>query len=153
MWSPEIIQKILLKERKQLEDITNRLNSHESAIANTIPVGFTYVQLPKEKAPAEIWPNLKWQDVSATYAGLFFRVQGGASAAFGAIQEEDSPRLSKVSMSTAAGYTDAGTPIAKGQFGKIKAGITGGPWYFQFDVSNTEVRPRNMAIKIWHRIA
>ena len=155
IWTPALIQQTLLKERKQLQDIQNQLNSEiaslKDSVSKTIPVGFAYVQLPKEKAPQDIWPQFKWADVSATYAGVFFRVLGGGAGAFGAVQEDDNPRLTHIALSNANGYKDAGDPIAKGAFGKIKAGSTGTLLYFQFDVSKTEVRPRNMAVKVWQR--
>ncbi|KAH9403401.1 chromatin-modulating protein mrc1 [Tyrophagus putrescentiae] len=39
-----------------------------------IPLGFTYVQLPKDKAPSELWPSMTWADISKDYEGVFFRV-------------------------------------------------------------------------------
>jgi len=42
-----------------------------------VPISFIYVQLPGEKSPTEVWLWMQWADVSATYAGAFFRVDGG----------------------------------------------------------------------------
>src|SRR5699024_5951111 len=72
--------------KKQLQDLKQ----------NLLPLGFTYVQLPKDKAPGEIWPWATWTDVSSTYAGVFFRVEGGAAAPFGTVQESNTTTLSHI---------------------------------------------------------
>ena len=162
-----MIQKILLNERKQLQEISDQLKSHEATIneqkatiaalktsvATIVPIGFIYVQLPKDKAPADIWPSFKWLDASADYQGVFFRVMGGTSGKFGEIQVEDAPRITTIQLSDASKYADKNVNIPKGGLAKIKAGSTGNLMYFEFDVSNTEVRPRNMAVKVWRRTA
>ena len=56
---------------------------------NPVPINFTYVQLPHEKEPVEIWPWMIWEDVSANYSGVFFRVIVGEAAPFGQIQMEN----------------------------------------------------------------
>ncbi|KAH9409843.1 hypothetical protein TYRP_023674 [Tyrophagus putrescentiae] len=62
----------------------------------SIPIGFTYVQLPKDKAPGELWPSMTWTDISSEYEGVFFRVVGGGADNFGAVQQENAPRLEMV---------------------------------------------------------
>jgi hypothetical protein len=68
-WSLSHLQKLLL-----------------NTIKNPVPIGFIYVQLPKEKSPTEIWPWMTWINVSSDYAGHFFRVEGGNAAPFGQSQ-------------------------------------------------------------------
>ena len=63
---------------------------------STIPIGFLYTQLPNQQAPNQIWPYLEWTDITSQYAGLFFRAEGGGSAAFGYEQNENSPMIEKV---------------------------------------------------------
>ena len=63
---------------------------------SVISIGFTYVQLPHEKKPSEIWPWMIWEDVSTNYFGVFFRVVGGEAASFGEIQLENTTRIDKV---------------------------------------------------------
>lgn len=122
---------------------------------NLIPLGFTYVQLPKEKAPAEIWPWMTWKDVSSSYAGMFFRIVGGTSASFGAVQAENSPRLVHVHRFQTAdnGATDDINVYADGiPSGGIDADISiRADRALQFTVSSGEVRPRNMAARVWKR--
>ncbi len=60
------------------------------------PIGFIYVQLPNEKSPTEIWPWMTSNDVSSTYAGIFFRVTGGGAASFEHVQEDNAPRLTSI---------------------------------------------------------
>ena len=134
---------------------------------NLVPIGFTYVQLPKEKSPTEIWSGMTWTDVTSNYAGLFFRAGGGDAASFGTIQADNAPHLESIQ----SGYdsTFSGTcravlsPITRGQSKvlcsahslNINDNNAGGPnyWAMKFTLSAGEVRPRNMAIKVWKRTA
>lgn len=124
-----------------------------------IPLGFVYVQLPKEKAPGEVWPLVAWKDVSKEYAGVFFRAVGGEAADFGKIQEANSNRLEAVKN----------LPTEENKFGQEKVIVPGNwsaPIYTGFNSSSSssagalsfslspgEVRPRNVAVRIWKRIA
>jgi hypothetical protein len=65
-----------------------------------VPISFIYVQLPSQPAPETLWPMVEWKDVTSDYAGLFFRAEGGGSAAFGSIQYENSPRLIEVKQTS-----------------------------------------------------
>jgi hypothetical protein len=47
-----------------------------------LPIGFVYFQLKGQPAPEEIFAGT-WENISAQYAGLFFRVEGGNASAFG----------------------------------------------------------------------
>lgn len=131
---------------------------------NPVPLGFIFVQLPNEKSPLDFWPWMIWTDISSSFNGVFFRVaNGGNAGSFGEIQEEDSPYLKEVdygscfaddcnAFATGATLSRAGgwsknvftNPRAKydsnGQAGLLKFYIEGG-----------EVRPKNMAVKVWKR--
>jgi len=130
---------------------------------NLIPVGFIYIQHPKESPPGDIWYWMHWEDVSAAYEGVFFRVEANnKSVEFGQVQEESSPRLVNVTA-----IHDQGTYVPK-PISYMPLGIVPGIWSDQvhtgnlrasnfyaslkFYVSSAEVRPRNMAIRIWKRI-
>jgi hypothetical protein len=145
-WSLSRLQKTLLNARKELQ------NSLEDVKKNPVPIGFIYVQLPNEKSPTEIWPWMTWNDVSSAYAGVFFRVTGGDAASFGQVQEDNAPHLT--------GFTcyDDGTSVALNNprstqhslsetCRKPNTYLNG----ISFSVSGGEVRPRNMAIRIWKR--
>lgn len=132
-------------------------------LKNPVPIGFVYVQLPNELSPTQIWPWMTWRDISSTFAGVFFRVAGGGAADFGQIQEEASPRLVQVNTAPYANLTAApqyapNATIEKGVWSNwIYTGAFSPSlqqYYLQnFLVSNTEVRPRNVAIRIWKRFA
>jgi hypothetical protein len=111
---------------------------------------------------------MTWKDVSSTYAGVFFRVMGGKAASFGEVQEDDAPRLIEVTT----GFNDH-LHLEKGGYGQYieygynitipKEGwsdwtITGHytkddaiTRLTRFQTSGKEVRPRNMAIRVWKR--
>ncbi|CAG2167545.1 unnamed protein product [Oppiella nova] len=61
---------------------------------NTVPIGYIHIQLPNQPEPKTLWPKMDWDNITPSYAGLFFRAEGGNSTKFNeAIQEQDSPRL------------------------------------------------------------
>lgn len=100
-------------------------------------------------------PTVKWSEITAEYAGLFFRAEGGDSEQFGDIQAGSSPRLTSVRgrlvLSTAvAAITLNANGLASPT---LSAGATGAAnhWGLSFTVSSDEVRPRNTAMRIWKR--
>jgi len=101
---------------------------------------------------------VEWKDVTSDYAGIFFRAEGGLSAGFSHIQEENSPRIVQVQnlqhpdqikeeglLSLSTGKWS--NKIWTGQFAGHPDNI-----FLRFNVSDGEVRPRNMAMRIWKRI-
>jgi hypothetical protein len=121
---------------------------------NPVPIGFIYVQLPNKKSPTEIWSWMTWKDITSSYAGLFFRAEGGNAAPFGKIQSENSPRLSQIDQAHEA-ETGAETPfdVIPGSWSPyVFAGKFESPNnHLRFLVSSGEVRPRNMAIRVLER--
>ncbi len=132
----------------------------------TLPLGFIYVQLPKDKGSGELWPRvMTWTDVSAEYEGVFFCVAGRNAASFGKVQEYNAPRLEMVHSS----YDNAdvinkvlGDPPLNmtipvtGWSEAIYTGRNGGAnrYFMNFKHSNiAEVRPKNMAVKVYKRTA
>lgn len=63
----------------------------------TIPVGFNYVQYPGESAPADLFGG-EWENISAQFAGLFFRCEGGNAATFGQSQSDGAPNITGTSL-------------------------------------------------------
>ncbi len=118
-----------------------------------VPVGFIYVELPGQKDPRNLWPMVEWTDASPEYAGLFFRVLGGGSQAFGALQNENSNRLTNVHTTMDNSFKSWNSEVIPGSWSPW---ITTGTWsgdniQTQFLLSSGEVRPRNKAIRIWKR--
>lgn len=49
----------------------------------TVPIGFTYFQLPGKALPSDMFIGT-WSNISATFAGAFFRAEGGNASTFAA---------------------------------------------------------------------
>lgn len=122
-------------------------------------MGFTFVQLPNEPSPESLWSNLIWKDVTAEYAGLFFRAEGGSAADFGTVQVESSKRLVAVRYGQAPSQfattismptTDVYSEIVLSGFYYSASGQ--GYSGLQFHNSVSETRPQNTAIRIWRRV-
>jgi len=115
------------------------------------------VELSGQPTPQSIWPRHTWVDVSGSYSGLFFRVVGGESAAFGHVQENNAPRVTEVDegMVGENHATHIHLPIG-GWSGRVKSGDhpDWGDWAaLRFHTQGGEVRPRNMAMRLWKRSA
>lgn len=133
-----------------------------------IPIGFIYIQYRNQSTPDILFgTDGKWQDVSAEYAGEFFRAVGGNSGSFGTTQTEGLPNIT--------GMIDAVSGLFKSNFSN-GAFSGGGDWrfspiqqnsgggesaacYFSASSSNsiygasTHVTPYNSAIRIWKKIS
>jgi Lectin C-type domain len=125
---------------------------------NLIPIGFIYVQLPKEKSPTSIWSWMTWKDVTSDYAGLFFRAEGGEAATFGQVQQDNAPRLVEVNTqlirfikSNQTNWWNNTIPRGGWSNWVFNGGNSGEEVDMRFQVSGGEVRPRNMAIRVWKR--
>lgn len=148
----EKFQRIWSPKQAQMK-ITNFLK--KSLLYPSIPLGFIYVQLPHEKPPKDIWPTLNWVEISSTYKGVFFRVVGGNASSFGDVQAASAPRITnayrKVDGDIYEGIiipsdgSESG-PVYSGSYNKyaVHQGVS-------FKQSVDEVKPINMAIKIWKR--
>lgn len=126
-------------------------------LLSTPPVNFIYVQYRGQDAPATLFPGTKWENISNTYAGRFFRAEGGSAASFGSQQ-------------------DGGLPNITGKFGSNQDIIPSGAFYLitdsmknsgsspyastiGFNASRSsslygaasEVRPINETFRIWKR--
>ena len=148
---------------------------------SAIPIGFIYVQLPGEAAPEDIFhvSKFKWTDISETYKGVFFRVVGNGSAPFGAgvVQTQAAPHLDQVvnrwcyiGKNYGCDFHDHHDSVSKEVREAIKLNESGWAdfpvWlsrrnivemgnrtgeYLEFHNSGGEVRPRNVAVKVWKR--
>ncbi len=54
------------------------------------PIGMIYVQFNGQAEPSSIFGG-KWSNISSTYAGKFFRAEGGQAASFGSSQTDGTP--------------------------------------------------------------
>ncbi|CAG2100260.1 unnamed protein product [Medioppia subpectinata] len=121
-----------------------------------VPIGFIYVQLPGQVEPKTLWPQYTWSDVTATYAGQFFRAEGGDSIAFGqGIQSDNAPRLTEAKWDEVHGAISAVYPKPGQWSGWLDVGnwaINSQKISINLLMSDGEVRPRNQAVRLFKRI-
>ncbi len=119
--------------------------------------------------------------MSETYAGVFFRVVGGDAAEFGNTQEADAPHIDEIMRkwcwtgsdnNCEDGAFSYGSQPADVQYDISLSGSSSESWsdniwsansyksgdesssmgdYLTFHNSGGEIRPRNMAVKVWKR--
>ncbi len=157
---------LVVCERKQTWSNAKMQEIIETMLKNPVPISFIYVQLPKEKSPQEIWPWMSWSDVSDQYDSTFFRVAGNKAEAFGTVQEEFSPYIDEIKSNVRDGSSSSYTFDAKisrngGWTGdvltayvlEVPSNGNFNPYrgYLNFHTAAGEVRPRNMAVKVWKR--
>ena len=134
-----------------------------STMPVTMPVGSIYIQFAGQSAPADLFGGT-WSNVSSTYAGRFFRAEGGQAAEFGGGQDPGLPNI--------AGSFDR--PNRNG-FGHVEGafynpnksiggfardephdsslvGFSASLCHSLYGAAN-EVRPVNSTIRIWKRTA
>ena len=152
-----------------------------SSVVGNLPIGFIYFQLRGQSTPDVLFGTSgKWQDISSTYAGEFFRAVGGNSASFGSKQNEGLPTfnivtdravqgqgkvLPKGEKLTSANKGLGGMASTQGYNGTSAVAIgTGNTSFsqspFPYFVPNnsiygasTHVTPYNSAIRIWKKIS
>ncbi|XP_054166524.1 lymphocyte antigen 75-like [Oppia nitens] len=142
----------------EIKILVNAINEEyqelQKLVKQSVPIGFIYIQLPKQLEPTKLWPNVKWTDISAEYAGLFFRVEGGNSAPFGDIQNANYSRIEYYRTRHFIGLN------FKKLIGPINRRTVEGKWLTPKDLpeatylsniytSKGENRPINTAVKIW----
>jgi hypothetical protein len=170
LWSLyQIQQQQLQQQQRELANINKnpgKKDKHElgsvyfmhllMALYFSVSFGFIYVQLPNEKSSTEIWPWMTWNGVSSAYAGVFFRVTGGEAKSFGEVQEDNSPQL--LSVETHCCDSQLSAKILDLSKSGVSEYIYNGDgdisdthgWnHIKFLMKGGEVRPHNMAIRIW----
>lgn len=149
------------------------LQNPATGITPTMPVGSVYVQFSGQTDPTTLFGGT-WDNISDTYAGLFFRAEGGNAAAFGETQGCGAPNITGTfSPHKTLGFFTTGSPYTPNASGAISVGsgsgftsaIAGIPNVAaaQADFSATdsnatygaadEIRPANSTIRIWKRTA
>ena len=127
------------------------------------PIGMIYVQFGGQAAPADLFGGT-WSNVSSSYAGLFFRAEGGSAAAFGSSQAGGLPEIfggftlgstCKQGLATSGAFYTGGATHGDDNNSKGSSPDI----YFRASRSNglygdaSEVRPINSTIRIWKRTA
>lgn len=134
------------------------------SVNGSMPIGAIYIQTAGTSDPATLFGGT-WSNVSSSYAGLFFRAEGGAAAAFGGTQSDGAPNVEGwfslgVNQSTQfaidnvvfqnigiirAAASDLGLDARKIQMSLARGNNKFG--------AAAEVRPVNSTIRIWKRTA
>lgn len=129
-----------------------------------MPVGSIYLQLAGQAAPADLFGGT-WSNVSASYAGLFFRAEGGKAASFGSSQTDGLPDIEgsvfTCGLASIADPTGAFTDLSTTATDYSTAIRTGYGLHLGFKASlysgiygaANEVRPANSTIRVWKRTA
>lgn len=138
-------------------------------IPSAMPVGAIYVQFAGQTDPTTLFGGT-WENVSSTYAGLFFRAEGGNAAAFGQSQANGLPGISGtvsfVQVGSSGGKVIAGVDGAF-TMGSANSGYSSADatstdnFILGFSAANSngiygaanEVRTANSTIRIWKRTA
>ncbi|XP_054154842.1 macrophage mannose receptor 1-like [Oppia nitens] len=158
------LEKLILETRKYAQDQIKLLKDENSRQqdeldklkSNPVPAGFIYTQLAGQPEPSELWPGVKWQDVTSDYSGLFFRAEGSGSEPFGQIQAANWSRLAAVNTHKWA-ISDPTDTVYEftnleniGWSDDIINGNFPNEMYLYF--TSTDNRPRNQAIRLFKRI-
>mgnify|MGYP007060509070 CR=1 FL=1 len=139
-------------------------------IPSTMPVGAIYVQFAGQADPTTLFGGT-WENVSATYAGLFFRAEGGAAAAFGSTQTDGAPNITgtasgndiysdlfDIPLSNLSGAFLGTEMVLQVSTNSAETGTVLRTFSIDASRSNAvytanEVRPANSTIRIWKRTA
>ena len=140
-------------------------------IPSTMPVGAIYVQFAGQSDPTTLFGGT-WDNISNTYAGLFFRAEGGDAATFGETQTGGAPNIAgsmSVENNNIPFLTNSASLNVSGCFASATMGngatYTGVPTTrpigVNFSAANAnatygaadEIRPANSTIRIWKRTA
>lgn len=134
-------------------------------IPSTMPVGAYCIQFSGMADPADLYGGT-WENISAQFAGQFFRAEGGNAAAFGSSQGGGAPEVAGSVTNIASGGSESSVAAgafyisASGNNNKATASKPYG-WTVQPSLSLSrgnavygaaeEVRPYNSTIRIWKR--
>ena len=136
----------------------------------SLPIGATYLQLPSQSAPDDIFTGT-WSNISSSYAGDFFRAEGGRAASFGSSQGDTfqghihrlwmyhgSGNANSRELSSYRGIT-GGYVGDRNYYTSARDGTRGMKYYSQDAYGagtprhGDETRPVNQTIRVWKRIS
>lgn len=141
----------LLLVQQSSDDMKVTINQIKDLVLDSVfPVGSIYTQFPNQLDPAGLNYPGTWSNVSSSYAGDFFRVEGGNAVSF-----EGGEQTDEIKSHTHTQYTgtvdDKNFSSSNGQYppgdgpGVNDTGLT------VSTVGGVETRPINQTIRIWKR--
>ena len=121
------------------------------------PIGSTYVQFSGCSDPTTLFGGT-WSNISSTYAGRFFRSEGGSAAAFGSNQNGGLPNHTHTVNIAWGNGGSSSTPMVRGEpdndnlagYKTFESGSANGNALYG---AANEVRPINTTVRIWIRTA
>lgn len=125
-------------------------------------IGHIYTQYPGKSDPSTLGWYGTWTNISSTFAGDFFRAEGGNATAFEAGEQTDAMQ-GHVHAFTQQSYP-AGVPGAKSGYGYEEISLNRSSYGTSTNAPSsdgtngtprtaTETRPVNRTIRIWERTA
>ena len=145
---------------KAILDLLKKMNTFADVL---IPLGHIHTQLPGTQAPSVLWPWATWKNISTSFSGSFFRVEGGNALKFNGGKQSNAmahhwhnfyvrtPNWTGATGSTwqMPGQSGTNTNFASndGVRDAISDGTNPAPNL------DTENRPDNYTIRIWKRTA
>jgi hypothetical protein len=118
-----------------------------------MPIGSIYVQLAGQATPTTLFGGT-WENISSTYAGRFFRAEGGNAVAFSEASTTASNQADDNKPHTHTLGLDYGDLGAGSGLPLNRSKTPAGTWTFTSSTSgSTESRPVNSTMRIWKRIA
>jgi len=158
MWSFEDAVDEIIRIRVELANALEQISVVSSRV---VPVGSIYIEYHNQPAPGSLWPALTWQDISTSYAGLFFRITGEEAEEWGTTQSACAPRIREMGVGSkeAPPYFPNTVTVPESGYSPfvMTADRLAGSPFVQFGLrvhtNGCEVRPKNQAIRIWKRTA
>ena len=130
------------------------------------PIGFVYNQYPTKKSPSELGFTGTWTNISSSFAGDFFRSEGGNAAAFESGEQSDKVKnhthttvIGSHNHTVPLGNSSATGHINLGQSNASIKSVTSSSTNLGTKTSGNptnndiENRPVNRSIRIWERIS
>jgi hypothetical protein len=129
------------------------------------PIGSFFTQYPGQLPPTWLYPHLKWHDITASYAGSFFRAEGAGTLPFEeGLQSESLPDISGDIVGV-LGLDSGSGCFGKSVYNKVHTADNSTSQYWRTSnlrmnasLSNAaygrrdEVAPQNESIRLWRRV-
>ena len=112
-------------------------------------IGFTYTQLPGESSPADKGWYGTWSNISSSFAGDFFRVEGGNAETFNGGEQDFAIQSHNHTIVTGAGNETSGVNMIDEE--QVYGSVT--PTEYTGSTGGDETRPVNQTIRVWKRTA
>lgn len=163
VWNLQDAVDEIIRNRKELVSVKEELEETKEILAKVnsmvVPVGSIYIEYFNQPSPRTLWPEIIWEDVTSSYAGLFFRALGGNGETWGTTQASCAPRIVSAEYWEFGNESPSTIQIPENgwsEWGKIGVAFKSGTFVaesYRFNTNGCEKRPINQAVRIWKRIS